>query len=32
VAGVEFTLKKLGYNVQIGAGVAAAQKVLATLF
>ncbi len=32
VAAIEFTLKKLGYNVQIGAGVAAAQKVLAELF
>lgn len=32
VAATEFALKKLGYNVQIGAGVAAAQKVLAQLF
>ena len=32
VASIEFTLKKLGYNVQIGSGVSAAQKVLAKLF
>ena len=32
VAAIEFTLKKLGYQVQMGAGVAAAQKVLAQLF
>lgn len=32
VAAIEFTLKKIGQNVQMGTGVAAAQKVLATLF
>lgn len=32
VAGIEFTLKKLGKPVQMGAGVGAAQKVLAQLF
>ena len=32
VAATEFTLTKLGYQMQMGAGVAAAQKVLAQLF
>ncbi len=32
VAAIEFTLKKLGQPVKIGAGVAAAQNVLAKLF
>ena len=32
VAAVEFTMKKLGKPVTLGAGVTAAQKVLATLF
>ena len=32
VAGIEFTLQKLGYKIEMGVGVAAAQKVLAKMF